>query len=63
MDWKPNPQNPSGFDEVKRYDGTGGSHYNKVKGTDVDTPHVHDPKATVGVRPPEDWEIPKIKGS
>ena len=59
VEWEPNPQNPSGFDEAKRYDGTGGSHYNKATGTDVDTPHVHDPKAPGGVRSPYDWEIPK----
>jgi len=33
--------------------------YNKATGTDVDTPHVHDPEAPGGVRPPYDWEIPK----
>lgn len=41
------PKNPSGFDEAKQNDGTGGSHYNKATGTDVDTPHVHDPKVSI----------------
>lgn len=47
--YKPNPLNPSGFDEVLRFDGVGASHGG------IPTPHVH-----IGgnVRPAFPWEIP-----
>jgi len=56
VEYKPNPRNPSGFDEVKRVDVSGGSHQNK-QGQDVPTPHVHEPKKDV--RPAREDEIPK----
>jgi RHS repeat-associated protein len=56
--WEPNPQNPIGYDPVKRFDGVGGSHYNKVLDTRVSTPHVQGPGIPGGVRPAEPWEIP-----
>lgn len=59
--YKVNNQNPSGFQEVKGYDGVGKSHMNPVTGVKVPTPHVHT-KATPGkVRPPKKWEMPKKK--
>lgn len=36
--YEPNPRNPSGYDTVKRYDGTDAPHYNKKTGTYVPTP-------------------------
>ena len=51
--YEPNPRNPSGFDEVLRYDGVGKSHNN------VPTPHIHEGKI---VRPADPWEIPNMKG-
>ena len=47
--YEPNPLNPSGFDEVLRFDGVGATHGG------VSTPHVH-----IGgnVRPAFPWEIP-----
>jgi RHS repeat-associated protein len=51
--YKQNPQNPSGFDEVKRTDVKGKPHTNK-NGTKVATPHVH----TKG----EKDVIPAVKG-
>ncbi|NLP27009.1 MAG: hypothetical protein GX365_06645, partial [Clostridiales bacterium] len=56
--YAPNPQNPTGFDEILGYDGVGGSHHNKFTGQDVGTPHVHDPATPGNVRPPHPWEIP-----
>jgi RHS repeat-associated protein len=55
-EWEENPRNPSGFDEVKRLDKTGGSHFDKATGQDVPTPHVHEGG---GVRPALPEEIPK----
>lgn len=52
-----NPQNPSGFDEILGYDGVGKPHTNKVTNEDL-LPHMHDPKAPGGVRPPNLDEIP-----
>ena len=51
--YKVNPKNPTGFDEVLRYDGVGSAH------NGVPTPHVH-----IGdiVRPANYGEIPKMKG-
>jgi RHS repeat-associated protein len=51
-----NPQNPSGFDTKKRYDGTGKGHYDKKTGEMIETPHVHEGK---NVRKPKKEEIPK----
>ncbi|MBL8631764.1 MAG: hypothetical protein JNM40_00975 [Myxococcales bacterium] len=57
-EWKDNPRNPSGFDEVKRVDMTGGSHWNSQLKQDVSTPHVHDKNALGGVRSARADEIP-----
>ena len=56
--YRVNPKNPTGFDEVIRYDGVGSPHRNKVTGEEL-MPHVHDKKAIGGLRGPEKWEIPK----
>ena len=57
--YESNPRNPNGVDKVKRYDGTGDSHYNKKTGEDIVSPHVHDPSVPGGVRKPYPDEIPK----
>ena len=57
-EWKDNPQNPTGFDEAKRVDVTGGSHWNAQMQQDVPTPHVHDKNAVGGVRSARADEIP-----
>ncbi len=54
--YKRNPQNPSGFDEVKRVDARGASHKNK-SGQEVPTPHVHEKGKDV--RPARKDELPK----
>jgi RHS repeat-associated protein len=58
-EYKPNPRNPSGYDEVKGTDTTGKLHYNKATKQDVPTPHTHEPTAPGGVRPSTPDEIPK----
>jgi uncharacterized protein RhaS with RHS repeats len=59
--WQPqsNPQNPNPWESVKRYDATGGAHYNKTTKQDILTPHVHDSSTPGGVRAPLPEEIPK----
>nr|WP_236671933.1 pre-toxin TG domain-containing protein [Enterococcus sp. BWB1-3] len=57
-EYKPNPKNPSGFDEVKGYDGVGKPHTNKTTGEKL-MPHVHDKTVPGGVRVPRPDEIPK----
>ena len=59
--WEPqtNPQDPKPWVPARRFDLTGNSHYNKVTGQDIPTPHMHDPAAPGGVRPAEPEEIPK----
>jgi len=59
--WQPqtNPRNPNQWTSVKRFDRSGGSHFNKSTGQDVPTPHVHDPTTPGGVRPPDPNEIPR----
>lgn len=57
-----NPHNPSGFQEIKGYDGVGESHFNKILQDYIHTPHVHDNTAVGGVRVAETWEIPKLPG-
>ena len=47
--YQPNSRNPSGFDEILRFDRVGKAHGG------VPTPHVHTPQ---GVRPAFMWEIP-----
>ena len=54
--YKKNPQNPSGFDEVKRVDVTGKPHYDKKTGTKTPTPHVHEGG---DVRPAKPEDLPK----
>lgn len=55
--WKTNPKNPSGFDSLKRYDGTGEPHFNKATKERL-LPHVHDKTVPGDVRAPMSWEIP-----
>ncbi|MBB5620139.1 hypothetical protein HDE69_001177 [Pedobacter cryoconitis] len=54
--YKKNPQNPSGFDEVKRVDVKGEPHFDKKTGTETPTPHVHEKDK---VRPAKPEELPK----
>ena len=54
--YEANPNNPSGYDTKKRYDGTGKGHYDKKSGEVVETPHVHE---NGKVRKPKKDEIPK----
>ena len=54
-EWKENSQNPSRFDEVKRVDVKGGSHFDKATGQDIPTPHVHEGGT---VRPALPEEVP-----
>ena len=54
--YEKNPQNPSGFDEVKRVDVTGKPHYDKKTGKEIPTPHVKEGR---DVRPARKDEIPK----
>ncbi|MFZ0748639.1 MAG: RHS repeat-associated core domain-containing protein, partial [Pyrinomonadaceae bacterium] len=54
-----NPRNPTGFDVFKRFDGTGRSHFNKVTGRDVPTPHIQGPRIPGGVRPARPGEGPR----
>jgi RHS repeat-associated protein len=54
--YKPNPRNPSGFQETKRVDVTGSPHRNP-DGTVVPTPHVKE-AGTKGVRPAKPEELP-----
>jgi RHS repeat-associated protein len=57
--YKTNPQNPTGFDEVTRYDGVGEAHYNKVTHEYVPTPHVQGKTISGGVRAAHPEEIPR----
>ena len=50
--YEPNPQNPTGFDEVLKYDGVGSEHGG------IPTPHIH---GANGIRPAYSWEIPRKK--
>jgi len=54
--YEENPQNPTGYDTKKRYDGEGKGHYNKKTGEVVKTPHVHEGGEA---RKPKEEEIPK----
>ena len=59
--YKNNPQNPTGFDEVKRVDMKGQSHKDK-QGKDIPTPHVHEKVNNVKtVRIATEDELPKRK--
>ena len=55
--YKENPLNPTGFDEVIRYDGVGAPHTNSVTGQRL-MPHVHDKTALGGLRSPYMSEHP-----
>ena len=57
--YEPNSLNPSGFDEVLRFDGTGASHINKFSKVDIPTPHIHSKAILGGVGAPEPWQIPR----
>lgn len=52
-EWKPNPRNPSGFDQAKRVDT---QHANPHSHGGVPTPHTH---SGGGVRPATPDELPK----
>jgi RHS repeat-associated protein len=52
------PRDPEEFRPTIRYDANGRSHFNKVTGKYVDTPHIHDPTAPGGVRGPTADESP-----
>ena len=56
---KADSRNPNKFEKVKRYDGEGESHMNKVTGENIDTPHVHDKTAPGGIRKATSEEMPK----
>ena len=55
--YKVNSKNPTGFDEVVGYDGTGKAHTNKVT-EEVLMPHVHDKTVSGGLRKPNTDETP-----
>jgi hypothetical protein len=54
-----NKLNPNGFEEIKRVDLYGGSHYNKVTEEKIPTPHVHEDSAIGEIRNANDNEIPR----
>ncbi|WP_246245902.1 hypothetical protein [Paenibacillus lemnae] len=54
-----NPRNPNPFEFDKRFDGVGGSHYDKSTGQEIPTPHVHEAINPGGARIPYPNEIPK----
>lgn len=53
--YDPNPLNPTGFDEVLRYDGVGKAHGG------IPTPHIEGKSIPGGVRAAFPWEIPGHK--
>jgi hypothetical protein len=54
--YEKNPKNPkTGFQEKKRVDVEGGSHFDKKTGKEIPTPHVHEGKDT---RPAKKEELP-----
>jgi hypothetical protein len=57
--YRPNPRNPTGFDEAQRTDVVGRGHINRQTGEEVPTPHVQGRSVPGGVRPAEPHEIPK----
>jgi len=59
-EWRPqtNPRNPNPWEFVRRYDGTGPPHFDRVTRRYIPTPHVHTPGG--GVRPATPGEIPSI---
>jgi hypothetical protein len=54
-----NPRNPNPWESLKRYDGNGIGHTNKILQKKIETPHMHDPLCPGGIRPSSAWEIPK----
>jgi len=58
--YKKNSKNPSGFDEVKRFDGKGSAPHKNKKGEPIEAPHVHE-KGQKDPRPARPDEIPKSK--
>lgn len=58
-EWKPNAKNPTGFDQAKRVDVRGKSHYNSATKERVSTPHVHEKGTPGGLRPARPNEVPK----
>lgn len=54
-----NKLNPKGFDEIKRVDLYGGTHYNKVTEENIPTPHVHESNVPGEIRNANDNEIPR----
>ncbi len=48
-----------GFDEIKRVDLYGGTHYNKVTEENIPTPHVHESNIPGEIRNANDNEIPR----
>ena len=53
-----NTKNPTGFDEVIRYDGVGSAHTNSVTGKKI-MPHIHDKNTPGKVREVYTDEIPR----
>ncbi|MCW6680070.1 pre-toxin TG domain-containing protein [Aerococcaceae bacterium NML130460] len=56
--YETNPYNPSGFQEVKGFDGIGRGHKNSLTNIKVETPHVTSKTIPGGVRVAAPWEIP-----
>ena len=54
-----NKLNPTGFDEQKRVDLQGNTHFNKITKEIISTPHVHEKNIIGGVRKANTNEIPK----
>ena len=56
--YETNPHNPTGFQEVKGFDGIGRSHTNSLTSLKVETPHITSKTIPGGVRAASTWEIP-----
>jgi hypothetical protein len=61
-EWKPNPQNPYGWDQVKRVDLEGGGHTNPATKKEILTPHTHDRSVPGGLREARPDELPESIG-
>jgi RHS repeat-associated protein len=57
--WEPNSKNPTGWDSKQSTDIVGRSHRNSTTGDAIPTPHTQGKGIEGGVRPAEQWEIPK----
>ena len=53
-----NRLDPKPWESVKRFDGTGKGHTNKILREKIETPHMHDTTSPGGIRHAYDWEIP-----